>query len=252
MIQVVITSGVNMNTLSKVPLYFQLIEKFERKIAEGTWTTGMKIPSERDLSEIYDVSRITVRSAVDDLARSGLLQKVQGKGTFVISKNIQQELGNMYGFSNEMKKRGKITHSKVIHKRVIVAGTKIASILGIGENDQVIDLKRLRVLEDGEPILIERSYFAYDKYKFILDQDFNQYSLYDYLENEHQIVFDKAIEKFKVCLLTDKEAERLNAGEHETFGMLIRRVSYIKDSVECYSTLVTKGDIFEFTVKLGN
>ena len=94
---------------NKVPLYCKLAESIEEKINEGIWKQGSRIPSERELSMMYGMSRITVRNAIDELARQGKLEKVQGKGTFVLSKSIIQNLGNVYIFSREMEKQGKIS-----------------------------------------------------------------------------------------------------------------------------------------------
>ena len=77
---------------NKVPLYCKPAESIEEKINEGIWKQGSRIPSERELSMMYGMSRITVRNAIDELARQGKLEKVQGKGTFVLSKSIIQNL----------------------------------------------------------------------------------------------------------------------------------------------------------------
>lgn len=72
------------NSYDKIPLYYKLAETIEDQINNGVYEKGTKIPSERELCEIYDVSRMTVRLAIDELVKNGKLEKVQGKGTYVL------------------------------------------------------------------------------------------------------------------------------------------------------------------------
>ena len=128
------------------------------RIDSGVWKKGMMIPSERELCKQYDMSRITVRNAIDGLVRQGKLEKVQGKGTFVQGKSIIQNLGNVYSFSREMEKQGKISSTKLVCRELMGASSKVARELGIEENDEVIYIERLRCAEHV-PIMLEKSYF---------------------------------------------------------------------------------------------
>lgn len=233
----------------KIPLYSQLTKEIEHKVDNGVWKTGSKIPSERELSVIYNVSRITVRNAINELVLKGKLEKIQGKGTYVLRKSIVQNLGNVYSFSKEMERQGKISITKLINRKIIKADYKIAERLGINIDDYVIYLERLRCTEEEVPIIIEKTYFALEKYKFILDMDIENKSLYKTLEIENGIVIDKAIETFKACELTTSESKQLSC-KKKKYGLLIKRTSYSNEKIVCYSTNVSKGDIFEFTVVL--
>lgn len=235
----------------KVPLYCQLAEAIEEKINDGTWRQGMKIPSERELSTMYNMSRITVRKAIDELERQGKLDKVQGKGTFVLSKSIIQNLGNLYSFSSEMEKQGKISSTKLIKREVLKADFKISEYLGIDEGAEVIYLERLRCADGNVPIMVERSYFEKAKYAFVMDIDVNRESLYKTLEEKYHLCINKAIERFKACELNAQECKLLHCPKKQ-YGLLVNRTSYCDDVIVCYSTIVSKGDIFEFTVKLAS
>lgn len=234
---------------NKVPLYCQLAESIEEKINNGTWKQGMKIPSERELSNIYGMSRITVRNAIDELARQGKLEKVQGKGTFVLSKSIIQNLGNVYSFSKEMEKQGKISSTKLINKDFMKADSKLAAHLGVEEGEPLVCIVRLRCADDNVPIMIERSYFVMNTYNFVLNIDLERESLYKSLETKYGIVINKAVETFKACELNTNECKLLNCAKKQ-YGLLVKRTSYSNDKIVCYSTIISKGDIFEFTVKL--
>lgn len=233
---------------NKVPFYYQLAKEIEEKIDNGEWKKGEKITSERELCEQYKVSRITVRNAINELEKKGKLEKIQGKGTFVLGKNIVQNLGNVYSFSKEMEKQGKITSTRLLVQKLIKADYKIASQLNIDEGSEVVYLERLRIADDL-PIMLEKTYFDFSKYPFMLTIDLKTKSLYKSLENDFGIIINKAVERFKACSLTAEECNALNCHKGQ-YGLLVKRTSYSKDNIVCYSTIVSKGDIYEFTVKL--
>ena len=157
----------------KLPLYCQLAEEIE-KIDAGEWNPGECIPSERELSAIYNMSRITVRKAIDELERKGKLEKIQGKGTFVSNHSIVQSLGTVYSFAKEMGKQGKITSTKLLERSVIPADSKLAKNLNLDEGTSVIFIKRLRCDELGHAIMVEKTYFEKNRFSYLLDLDLNQ------------------------------------------------------------------------------
>jgi GntR family transcriptional regulator len=233
----------------RAPLYCKLAEEIEDKINKGIWPHGTKIPSERELVSMYGVSRITVRNAVEELAQQGKLEKVQGRGTFVASPSIMQPLSNVYSFSNEMKKQGKIASTKLVCRVIIAANKKLAEHLNIAPEDQVIYIERLRCAEGDTPILIERTYFPLKNCEFVLDIDLEKQSLYQTLEQTYNIRINRAVEVFKACELNLLECKQLNCRKKQ-FGLLVKRTSYMNDQIVCYSTIVSKGDSFQFTTEL--
>lgn len=228
--------------------YSILAAKMEENIASGVWKKGTAIPSERDLIKIYDVSRITVRKAIEELEKQGKLERIHGKGNFVIGKSIVQNLGNLYSFTREMEKQGKVSKTKVIKVSVEPADYRIALRLGIDEGEDIIYIERLRCADD-EPIMIEKSYFDKKQYEFLLDVDLNQHSLYKTLEIDHGVMINKATETFRACMLTNEESKTLGCKKNQ-YGLLVKRTSFSDVKVVCYSTTVASGDTFEFTIKL--
>jgi len=233
---------------SRLPLYYQIIDIIEDKIAKEIWPKGTKIPSERELCDLYDVSRITVRKAIEELVHNGKLEKLHGKGTFVSSQPINQNLGYIYSFSREMEKQGKISSTKMVKIEIELADYKIASKLQIKEHDPIIVLYRLRCANDV-PLMYERTYFRKDKYSDLLKIDLSKVGLYETLENHFGIKSTTAVERFTACELTAREAELLNSTP-KSFGLLVQRTLYVGEEVVSWSSLVSKGDSFEFTVVL--
>lgn len=237
-------------SFEKLPLYFQLAENITEKIDQGIWQIGDCIPSERELSAMYNMSRITVRRAIDELEKMGKLEKVQGKGTFVRNQAYVQSLNSVYSFSAEMEKQGKISSTLLIDRQVIQANHSIAKELQIEAGQAVIYLERLRCGPQQEPLMYEKTYFDASKYGFVMDIDLDNKPLYKTLEQEYGIQIDRALERFKACELMRKESQLLNCPPRQ-YGLLVRRTSFSKDSLVCFSSLVSKADTFEFTVQLG-
>lgn len=236
--------------LDKVPLYYRLAEEIAEKINDGVWPLGSQIPSERELVLTYHISRITARKAVEELARQGRLTKIQGKGTFVASRSVVQTLGNaVYSFSGEMEKQGKIAFTKLVCRVIIAATKKLAAHLNIAPDDQVIYIERLRCAEGDTPILVERTYFPMKNFEFVLDIDLEKQSLYRTLEQKYNVRINRAVEVFKACELNPLECRQLNCRRGQ-YGLLVKRTSYMNERIICYSTIVSKGDIFEFTTEL--
>lgn len=238
-------------THEKLPLYVQLAEDLKDKIEQGIWKIGECIPSERELSLQYNMSRITIRRAIDELEKEGKLKKVQGKGTYVYSRAYIQNLNQVYSFSAEMEKQGKISSTILIDRQIIQASKSIADELGLKPGDPVIYLERLRCGPDAEPLMYEKTYFNAEQYRFVMEIDLDHKPLYKTLELEYGITINHALERFKACELTRKESQLLNCPNRQ-YGLLVRRTSYSKDSLVCFSSLVSKADTFEFTVQLGN
>src|SRR5437588_11800459 len=103
---------------SPLPRYFQLKEIMRERIRSGEWKPGELIPSERELSEKYGISRMTARQAITELVNEGLFYREQGKGTFVSRHKITQQLIRLTGFTEDIKARGQRPSTKVLIARM--------------------------------------------------------------------------------------------------------------------------------------
>jgi len=236
------------NIYDKVPLYYKLAETLEEQINDGVYAKGERIPSERELCEMHGVSRMTVRLAIDELVKKGKLEKVQGQGTYVLSKSIVQSLNKVYSFSREMDKQGKVSSTRIIKRKIVEADSKLAKKLRVPIGEKLLYIERLRLAENV-PIVVEKTWFIYSVTPFLLDIDFTEKGLYKTLDEDYGIRFNKAIETFNATQLNPNECKLLNCPKNQ-YGLLVKRVSYCNDKIICCSSLVSKGDIFEFTVVL--
>lgn len=145
---------------SPLALYFQLKESIIANILNNTWPPDSKIPSENELCSMYGVSRVTVRRALDELVQDGYIVKLQGKGTFVKRKALDQRLSKFYSFSEELKKRNLHEVASILSFEVLVAEDRIQKHLRLNEDKRVFRIKRIRSMAD-EPYALESSFIPY-------------------------------------------------------------------------------------------
>lgn len=232
---------------SRIPLYFQLMEKLIEKI-KNEYKTDEKLPSERKLCEMYDVSRITVRQALQELAQEGYIYKQHGKGTFVAPKPFTQSLVKMYSFTEEMKKIGKVPSTKVISFEGMAVDERMADKLQIAHYDKVFQIVRLR-LADGEPLMYETSYIPKKYFPNLTKEDIVTRPMYDVFREDYRTVVTKAIERFTATTIRKEEAKHLQI-ETDEVAMLIKRYAYHHDDLIEYTVSIARGDKFDYFVEL--
>ncbi len=147
------------NRQSRLPLYDLIEQNFRELILNGQLKSGDSVPSEWELSDLYGVSRLTVRHALDDLARQGWLNRRHGVGTFVSKPAIARIAPSKLSFTEQMRAIGRVPSSRQLDVRTIPATPKVASSLELQEGDPVFEIRRVR-LADGKPILLETSYLS--------------------------------------------------------------------------------------------
>lgn len=161
---------------SPIPVYYQLKEDVKAKIAQGVWKVGQCIDSERELSETYGVSRMTIRQALGELVQEGILIREKGKGTFVCEPKVKQR--DMMSFSEIVSKAGMKLETKVLGLEIIKTPIDIQDIFSF---EEVYKINRMRMV-DGENVANEIVYIPCD-YCGYIDEEILKGSLYKILEN---------------------------------------------------------------------
>jgi len=224
------------------------MEDIIKKIENNVYKEHDQLPSERELCKVYNTSRITVRQAFQELEREGFIYKMHGKGTFVAPKFYNQKLRNLYSFTDEMKKLGKIPSTKVLSFTDMAVDEHLAGKMGLLPNEEVFKVVRLR-LADGEPLMYETTYLPKKVFPQLTATDLVQKPMYDVFRDDYQVQVTKAIEKFSAALVRQEEAVYLNTRANLP-AMLIRRFAYFHDQLIEYTISVARGDKFVYTVEL--
>ncbi|TMN21495.1 GntR family transcriptional regulator [Lentibacillus cibarius] len=233
---------------SRVPLYLQLMEELIKKIDNREFQVNEKLPSERELCDLYDMSRITVRQTLQELEREGYIYKAHGKGTFVASQSYHQNLINLYSFTEEMKSLGKRPVTKVLSFREIEIEERIATKMNLEPLDEVFQVVRLRIA-DNVPLMYETSYLPKKNFPKLTEQDLKERPMYDVFNEDYQIVVTKATERFSATNVRKEEAKQLQMEENQP-AMLVKRYAYYNHNLIEYTVSVARGDKFDYTVEL--
>lgn len=228
-----------LNVDSTLPLYQQIQDNLVQLMDSNVLNTGDALPSERQLSEVYSVNRMTVRQALDGLAHKGFIERRQGIGSFVLpSKNF---IPTVMGFSQRMREAGMNPSSRLLHREVITPEALIAHRLNLSPDDRVVMFKRLRLLND-EPLMIETSYLSYGMFPGLMQADLEHESLYKVLKHDYGMVVHSAEHTLEPTLPNAYEAYNLGI-EMNMPAMLVRVVAFSGDNIPIeLSKAVVRGD----------
>lgn len=232
----------------KSPLYFQLMQDLKKQIEDGSFPEKSKLPSERVLCEMYELSRITVRQALQELEREGYIYKAHGKGTFVAPKTYNQPLVKLYSFTEEMKTLGKTPSTEVLAFDERTMDEHMAETMGLSAGDAVFQVLRLR-LADGEPLMYETSYLPRALFPDLTEADFRAKPMYDLFYEDYGFRVTRATERFSASVVHEGEARELHISAEQP-AMQIKRFAYHREQLLEYTISVARGDKFEYTVEL--
>ncbi|WP_234400642.1 GntR family transcriptional regulator [Virgibacillus senegalensis] len=232
----------------RIPLYLQLMDQIIDKINTQEYREQEKLPSEREFCDLYGMSRITVRQALQELEREGYIYKLHGKGTFVAPKSYSQNLVKLYSFTDEMRKIGKVPTSKVLSFEAVKAEESIGNKMGINPTEEVYKVVRLR-LADGEPLMYETSYIPVSKFPGLTQELLEKKPMYEVFYDDYTVPVNKAVESFSPTLVREEEAKYLQIPSKQT-AMLIKRYAYSNEQLIEYTITVARGDKFEYKVEL--
>ncbi|MEH7097407.1 GntR family transcriptional regulator [Neobacillus vireti] len=196
-----------LNADHQEPLYRQLKKAIQAAILNDTYQQGEKIPTEPELSEQYNVSRITVRKAVEELVKEGYLIKQQGKGTFVSLPKIDRKIEHVMGFTAACQANGFTSHSEVTKTEVIKGDADLRKALQLEKDEKVLYIQRKRFAGDN-PLMLENNYYPFNRYSFLLDEALDG-SLYDLLREKYEIFPNQSGKTTLEIALADEEQAQL-------------------------------------------
>jgi GntR family transcriptional regulator len=224
-------------------------------IAAGQLSPGDRLPTENDLAAWLGVSRMTLRQALGELAQRGLVTRAVGRsgGTFVAEPKLEQDLTTLAGFSEQLRRHGKVAGARVLAAVAIPASSAAAAALELADGERVHDVRRIR-LADGRPIVIEHSQFPAKLFPDLLDRRLDG-SLYDLLAEGYAMRPHRARESLEPVVAGVREAEALEIEEGAPL-MLVERTAYAAEGqpVE-YARDLFRGDrtrVVLWTSELGD
>jgi GntR family transcriptional regulator len=183
--------------VAKGPIYADIKRSILEEIESGALPVGARLTPEITLAERYRVSRPTVRQAILELAREGVVSRRRGAGTVVMPRQrLSYPVGRLLSFTEEFAAGEGRTTATVIRSEVVPADPDLAVRLGVRVHTPVFQLERIRRV-DSEPVARQRSSIAHSRVRGIERLDFAQRSLYDTLRDDYRLAIASADERIQ-------------------------------------------------------
>ena len=229
---------------SPLPLYQQLQRALREAIERRVLGADDALPPERDLAADFNVSRITVRKAIDGLVSEGLLMRRQGAGTFVCAR-VEKNFSKLTSFSEDMRARGRNPRSVWLSKAAGTVTPEEALTLRAGPGTPVYRFHRIRYADDA-PMALE---YATVLASCLPSLDAVDSSLYAALEHAGNRPV-RALQRLRAVLFTNEQAELLQAKASGP-GLLVERLGFLKDGTTAeFTHSYYRGDIYDFVAEL--
>jgi GntR family transcriptional regulator len=234
---------------SPLPLYNQIRELLRNRILDGSHMPLSRMPSESELCELFGVSRITIRQALNDLQKEGLIFKIHGKGTFVAKPKAYQNISSLQGLAESLAQQGYEVINQVCGIQYFPAPPKIAERLALKQGCLVAEIRRVRLI-NREPVSLEVTYVPETIGRQLEKADLVTRDIFLILENDLGIALghaDLAID----AILADSELARALNIEINTPIMRIERLTHTESGAPLdFEYLYYRGDAFQYRLRI--
>ena len=238
-----------MNDLAPAPLYSQLREVLRTRILDGSYQQHERLPSEAELMRDFGVSRVTVRQALNDLAKEGLIFKLAGKGSYVSKPRPVQNLSRLQGFGEAMSRLGYKTVNQLLGLKTVPASAELAERLQVAEGTPLTEIRRVRML-DREPVSLDRSYVRVEIGERLAKEDLVTRDIFLILENDYGIPLGHADLSINAMAAAPEQAELLQSTPGAPL-LYIERMTYAKDGTPLeFDQLHYRGDAFRYQARI--
>jgi len=241
----------NLDHSSPVPVNEQISDWMRQNILTGAWSNNQKLQSESDLAERLQVSRGTIRKAIETLIDEHLLVRTHGKGTFVQQLLVleQKPTGRIAGFSRDLISRGIPYRTKVFLNEVKNPETEIAQKLSISPEDKIFHLKRLRIVQE-KPVVYVENHIVCSYCRGIEEIDFAEQPLYTTLEDEFDFNLDWAQRTYRSMVADEIIAKTLELEVGAPVAYLEELYHLVGDIPVEYTKAWIDAEVFYITTRI--
>jgi GntR family transcriptional regulator, N-acetylglucosamine utilization regulator len=234
-----------LDAANQQPLYQQLQRGLRDAIASKQLAADDALPPERDLAELFSVSRITVRKALDGLVEEGLLTRRQGSGTFVTGTRVEKNFSKLSSFSEDMAARGRSVRSVWLSRAEGTVSPEESLTLGLSPGSAVYRFSRIRYADEA-PMALEYSTIPAT---CLPSASAVEESLYEALEKTgHRPA--RALQRLRAVLFTEAQAELLHVRPRDAGLLIERRGSLESGEVVELTQSYYRGDAYDFVAEL--
>ncbi|UIJ83215.1 GntR family transcriptional regulator [Rhizobium leguminosarum] len=199
---------------SPVPVFVQVEQDIRRQILSGTLANGARLPRETELANMYGISRMTIRHALEGLATSGLIQRTHGIGTIVVApkKPVTFELSLMISFTEQLRLQGLETETIVDLKSIVDPPEKVKTALALGDSEKCLVFRRVREVE-GRPMAVTTSWLPHNLFPNIESLDLTGGSLWAALSENYGVHLTRTDNVVELVNASISEAHQLHIDE---------------------------------------
>jgi GntR family transcriptional regulator len=230
-------------------LYSRVETVLANEITDGELKVGDQLPTEDSLIARFEVSRITVRRAIQNLVSRGLVEIRRGKGTFVAAPKLTQELTELSGFVEDMHALGRKPTARVIGKEIVTADATVASQLVLTKGERVVRIRRVR-LADGVPLSFDETFLPLEIGTKIITNNLKVEPIFSLLERKYNVPLIEAEYKLDAVAAEPEVAAALKVKQRSPI-FRIERTSYTTATRPVdYERLYYRGDLVRFVTRL--
>jgi GntR family transcriptional regulator len=230
---------------SSTPLYKQLTDILVSQIESGKLPIGSKLPTECELCKQYNISRVTVRKAMETLSENRYIERKPGKGTFVSEKKIQRSFSALISFTDMCLMQGLKASAKTIRLDIVDPTEEERTKMKLKPQDKILILERLRYA-DNIPVTIEISKLPEDFF-FLFDEDLTNASLYTVLK-KHNIFLTNSVKMLEIVQANYKASKLLNISKNHPLLCITSEVSDASGNYLHLSKQLSLADKFKFII----
>ncbi|QQO08967.1 GntR family transcriptional regulator [Breznakiella homolactica] len=230
------------------PLFEQFIDIIQQKIISGEYKPGQQLPSERDLAELYGLSRVTIRNAINNMVAEGILTRRHRKGTYVANKKIEHSLGQLIGLIEELAQKHMDIEITVLESGIVPVPQSILNKLSIQNDTKVYKVARL-VSTGKEPLAIDYGYLPSNIFYLMPEYDPKTGMIYTMLEKRGYKI-STADQIIRADSPAPPEAARLGVSPSSPVLVLERTVYVEGGGPITYSKTIYRADRYEYDVTL--
>ncbi|MBN1967506.1 MAG: GntR family transcriptional regulator [Anaerolineae bacterium] len=209
---------------SPTPLYRQLYNLLRSQIELGELGDGQAIPPEKQLAEIYGVSRVTTRKALHLLAEDKLIIRQPGRGTYVASARFQENLSSLRGFAELMRAQYPDHKMEVLSFETRTANADLRQMLALPDGEQILQIKRRHMLGE-QPLAFVVIYLPYDLGSTLTVHEASTTPIYTLLMQKSGVVISRAVQTVSAVVASHEVAGQLHVPPDSPV-LLVRRVTY--------------------------
>lgn len=224
-----------------MPLWAQLEADLRKRLEAGEFDESF--PTDLDLTATYDVSRHTVREAIRQLNKTGLLKRERGRGTVVNRSEFEQSLGTLYSLFQSVEEAG-VEQTSEVQRCEVVVDSVAALNLGLEEDAPLVLIERLR-LAGGSPLAVDRAWLPEDVALPLLNVDWAHTALYRELAAAGAPVPDQGWERLTPICPSLADREKLDLGKADAAFFLERLGRHGSTPIEWRTTII-RGDRYRF------